>query len=86
MAVANRPMRIANFIFELECNKANILKQALLPESKREIPRTKTEIKSERNKLILRIEAEDTSALRAAINSYLRWIECSLEVIEFSEK
>ncbi|MDI6707913.1 MAG: KEOPS complex subunit Pcc1 [Candidatus Thermoplasmatota archaeon] len=78
-------MKIANFVLELDNNKAQILRQALIPEGRREIPRTKIEIKAEKNKFLVRIEAHDTSALRAAINSYLRWIECALRIIEYSK-
>lgn len=36
--------------------------------------RSKVKVTSKQNSLILNFEAEDTSALRASINSYLRWI------------
>jgi KEOPS complex subunit Pcc1 len=36
--------------------------------------RSKVNVTSRQNSLILSFEAEDTSALRAAINSYLRWV------------
>ena len=36
--------------------------------------RSKVKVTSRQNSLILSFEAEDTSALRASINSYLRWI------------
>lgn len=78
-------MKYADFIFQLEEGKASTLAKALLPESKREIPRTKIKIKTDKDKFLLRIEAEDTSALRAAINSYLRWIECVVKLIRFAE-
>jgi tRNA threonylcarbamoyladenosine modification (KEOPS) complex Pcc1 subunit len=35
--------------------------------------------------LILAFEAQDTSALRAAINSYLHWILLTREVLESLE-
>jgi KEOPS complex subunit Pcc1 len=76
-------MTYAEFSFELGKARAKQLAQALLPEGSREIPRTKIKIKTDKDKLKLRIEAEDTSALRAAINSYLRLIKCALEIIEY---
>jgi KEOPS complex subunit Pcc1 len=36
--------------------------------------RSRVKVTSKQNSLILNCEAEDTSALRASINSYLRWI------------
>ena len=35
---------------------------------------SKVKVNSKQNSLILNFEAENTSALRASINSYLRWI------------
>lgn len=51
-----------------------ILLNALMPETKKPATsRSKVSIEGEGKKLIMRIEAEDTSALRATLNSYLRW-------------
>ena len=36
--------------------------------------------------LVLRIEAADSVALRAAINAYLRWISSAMNVFEAVEK
>jgi len=50
--------------------------KALKPEIERHqfMRRSKVNVSSKQNNLILNFKAEDTSALRAAINSYLRWI------------
>ncbi|HVO77967.1 MAG TPA: KEOPS complex subunit Pcc1 [Methanomassiliicoccales archaeon] len=53
---------------------------ALSPEAGREIPRTKVRASMEAGKMVLRIDATDLSALRAALNSYLRWIMVAEEV------
>jgi len=37
-------------------------------------PRSRVKVEGRDNKLILSFEATDTSALRAAVNSYLRWV------------
>jgi tRNA threonylcarbamoyladenosine modification (KEOPS) complex Pcc1 subunit len=42
-------------------------------------------MKKEGNVLNLIFEAQDTSALRAAINSYLNWILLTREVLESLE-
>ena len=50
--------------------------KALKPETEmhRFTRRSKVKVGSKQNSLTLNFEAEDTSALRAAINSYMRWI------------
>jgi len=68
-----------------------VVLEALKPETR--IPptrRSKVQIMSEGNSLTLSFEATDTSALRAIINSYLRWIHLAKTVVksvnEFSTK
>lgn len=58
--------------------------EALRVEAGREIPRTKVNIEKN-EEIIIEIIAEDTHALRAAINSYLRWIELSYNIMEVIE-
>ena len=49
--------------------------KALEPETRRApTSRCQVQIMHEDNRLTLDLKAEDTSALRAAINSYLNWI------------
>ncbi|MDI6917534.1 MAG: KEOPS complex subunit Pcc1 [Thermoplasmatales archaeon] len=73
-------MKKAVFTFTLDEFTADIIAKSLLPESKRILPRTKVEIENKKNKLILSIMADDVSALRAAINSYLRWIKTAVDM------
>jgi len=56
--------------------------QALQPET-RTAPavRSRVQIRGEGKNLILSFEAKDTSALRAAINSYLRWVHLTKDVV-----
>ncbi len=56
---------------------------ALRPET-RNFPsgRSRTMVEEEDGSLILRFEAKDTSALRAAINAYLRWISLTQNILE----
>jgi tRNA threonylcarbamoyladenosine modification (KEOPS) complex Pcc1 subunit len=56
---------------------------AMKPET-REPPsgRSRTEVEEEDGKLVVGFEAEDTSALRAAINAYLRWIALVQNTLE----
>jgi KEOPS complex subunit Pcc1 len=53
---------------------------ALSPEVGREIPRTRVELSRDDGDIVLNVEASDLGALRAALNSYLRWIEISEQI------
>lgn len=57
---------------------AEIAVPTISPEAGRELPRTETEIQQVNGGAVIRITATDTTAMRAAINSYL---EC-IRVIE----
>ena len=74
-------MRSASFIFNFDSKKeAEIIAETLKPEIKHKIPKTNVEVSLSQNKFIMKIHAEDISSLRAAINSYLRWINTALSV------
>ena len=63
--------------------RLNSVVAALEPEINRQIGvRSKTVFRTKENDLILEVEAEDTVALRAALNSYLRWVNSTLNVID----
>ena len=65
----------------VEGDDAAILRKALAPEAGREIPGTTVWVSGRGRSLVLRIEAEDTGALRAALNSYLRWADVASGVV-----
>jgi len=48
--------------------------ESLTPEAGREIPRTKIWAEKDGDRVVLKVEATDVSAMRAALNSYLRWM------------
>jgi len=57
--------------------------KALEPETRTSVTkRSKVRMTKEGDSLNLTFEATDTSALRAAINSYLHWILLTKEVLE----
>lgn len=57
--------------------------KALKPEmQKPPTSRSRAILKVENDYLILKIEARDTVALRAALNAYLRWINSMSNVLE----
>ena len=68
-----------NFIFD-SSNQAEIIAKSLNPELKQKIPHTNVKISTDDNNLFLDIESIDTSSLRAACNSYLRWINTAISV------
>jgi tRNA threonylcarbamoyladenosine modification (KEOPS) complex Pcc1 subunit len=62
------------------------LLDALAPEANRPVTtRAKTVLEREGNFLVLKVEAKDTVALRAALNAYLRWIGSTVKVLEVIE-
>lgn len=68
----------------IETTHARIVYGSLLPEIGREIPRTRSEAVLGDGEVFLRLEADDLSSLRAALNSYLSWIRISEEVIRIT--
>jgi len=59
---------------------ADRIGRALAPEAAREVPRSRARMSHpEPRTLRLEVEADDTGALRAAINAYLGWIRLALE-------
>lgn len=62
---------------------ASIIGDALLPEVERPTSdRSRVSVETGIDVVKISIEASDISALRAALNSYLRWIESILDVVE----
>jgi tRNA threonylcarbamoyladenosine modification (KEOPS) complex Pcc1 subunit len=56
---------------------------ALRPETRKSpSSRSGTMVEEGDGSLIIRFEAEDTSALRAAINAYLRWVSLTQNILE----
>ncbi len=66
----------------IEGNEVAILRRVLAPEAGRDIPKAKIRLTVKGQALFLSIEAEDTSALRAALNSYLRWADVAASVVK----
>ena len=62
--------------------EARVVAEALRPEMGRDAPKARVSMQLGRDRLTLVIDAEDTSALRAAVNSYLRWADLAARVQE----
>jgi KEOPS complex subunit Pcc1 len=63
------------------------LLEALTPEANTPVTRRAT-VKLEKNglTLLLTVNAEDTVALRATLNAYLRWINSTINIMNVFEK
>ncbi|HKZ90135.1 MAG TPA: KEOPS complex subunit Pcc1 [Thermoplasmata archaeon] len=64
----------------LEGPQADVVRQALSPEAGRDVPKARVALRGRAGRVSIEIEAEDTSALRAAVNSYLRWADVAARV------
>ena len=59
---------------------AEVIAGSLSPELGERIPRTAISVHSRnQDELVVEIEAEDQNALRAALNSYIRWMNVAEE-------
>lgn len=73
----------ATFLFYFDSTTdASVIIQTLSPEIKHKIPKSVITFSVEKKNLRVTIESEDISSLRAACNSYLRWIQTALSVKE----
>jgi tRNA threonylcarbamoyladenosine modification (KEOPS) complex Pcc1 subunit len=71
--------------FSSEKQLATLL-NALAPEANARVSRrTRAVLEKEGKFLVLKVEADDTVALRAALNAYLRWIGSTVKVLEVIE-
>ncbi len=64
----------------LDGREAPVVREALAPEAGRDVPKAHVRVLGTARRVSIVIEAEDTSALRAAVNSYLRWAEVAARV------
>ncbi len=64
----------------LDGPEAATVREALAPEAGRDVPGARVRVSGAANRVTLVVEAEDTGALRAAVNSYLRWADVAARV------
>jgi tRNA threonylcarbamoyladenosine modification (KEOPS) complex Pcc1 subunit len=63
------------------------LLEALSPEASTQVMRrANVKLKKSGLFLVLSVEAEDTVALRATLNAYLRWINSTINIMDVIEK
>lgn len=72
-------MHEARLVFSYSSSgTASAIHGALAPEAEvAEVPKTRAQITREGAEVCVRIEAAELSALRAALNSYLRWVDAA---------
>ena len=66
---------------EIECERPDIVVKALEPEIE-ETKKFKVKLEPEKNKVKLKLEADDIPGLLAGINSYMRLIKTSIDGME----
>ena len=59
---------------------ARVVYESLRPEAGRDVPKARVSLRASRGHVALMIVADDTGALRAAVNSYLRWADVAARV------
>lgn len=59
---------------------ADVVAQTLAPEMAVGMPKAAVSVSTVHETLVLSIEASDLSTLRAACNSYLRWVQTAVSV------
>ena len=69
------PVKSATISIKKSEASADVVARSLHPETKRDIPRSEVKIKEDETFVCIEITAKDTSSLRAALNSYLRWMK-----------
>ncbi|MEM2083329.1 MAG: KEOPS complex subunit Pcc1 [Nitrososphaerota archaeon] len=77
----------AKIIFNISEKEASIILKSLLPEIKNPATnRSKIDLLIRDGKLLMNVEAKDMTALRAALNSYVRWINMIIETLGVIEE
>ena len=70
----------------IETDYASVVAGALSPELAERIPRTRVSVSPGDRKVLVNIEAEDQNALRAALNSYIRWTNVAEETAKEAKR
>jgi len=68
--------------FALGAREGDVIRQALLVEGDNQVPKTEVSLARDGNILLVEIAAEDSSSLRACINSYMNWISSLKNLME----
>lgn len=67
-------------------NHASLIVKSLKPEiTYQHVARSMVGLEKNGFFLVLKVEARDTTALRASLNTYLRWVDSTLRVLKVLE-
>jgi KEOPS complex subunit Pcc1 len=69
----------------LRTKYVDVIAGSLSPELGERIPRTSVTVGRHGEELVVKIEADDQTALRAALNSYIRWMNVAEETAKEAE-
>ena len=69
---------------KVRTSHAQTILASISPEAGREIPRTRILAEAGPDQVVLKVEATDLAAMRAALNSYLRWMQIAEEMSKTS--
>ena len=64
---------------------AGAIASSIMPEAERELPRTHVEISCSEGTVLVSIDAKDTTAMRAALNSYLGCIRITEDISKITK-
>ncbi len=80
--------RTSKISIELPSKKmVEILLKALLPETRRSVTsRSKVFVEGIGKRLVIKVQAKDLTALRATLNSYLRWVTLIVDICRATEQ
>jgi tRNA threonylcarbamoyladenosine modification (KEOPS) complex Pcc1 subunit len=81
MILEPRTQTEAKIIIEAPQDAVDIIIKALKPELESSISgRSKVFVKASEKGLVIEVSADDVTALRAAVNSYLYWVQGILDI------
>ncbi|MGC8584639.1 MAG: KEOPS complex subunit Pcc1 [Thermoplasmata archaeon] len=66
---------------KIESSDPEILYRVLNIENERDIPKARIDVNIINKNIIINIETENISSMRAAINSYMRWINLIEDIL-----
>jgi tRNA threonylcarbamoyladenosine modification (KEOPS) complex Pcc1 subunit len=76
----------AEITIDMPGDLVDVIEGSLVPEVERPTSeRSNVDVVAREGKLVIRIKASDVAALRAAVNSYLRWVGAILDVVDSIE-
>ena len=67
----------ATLLFRFPPPTARAVAAALAPETGTDVPKTSSRVALDGDAVRVDVEAEDLSSLRAAVNSYVRWVDAA---------